>query len=118
MVIHAGVDGFSRVPVYLYCSNNNRASTVLELFEMAITTWGLPSCVRCDKGGENTEVAWFLLSHPRRGTGRGSVIAGKSVHNQRVERLWRIVYQGVLKFYSDLFYHKNYGRFAITRPSK
>ena len=95
MVVHAGVDGFSRIPVYLHCSNNNRASTVLSLFKAAIGEWGLPSRVRCDQDGENTEVAQYMLSHPRRGTGRGSVIVGKSVHNQRVERLWRDVYQGV-----------------------
>ena len=90
--MHGGVDGYSRVPVFLQCSNNNRAITVLEVFQSSVAEWGLPSRVRCDKGGENTDVAWFMLSHPNRGTGRGSVIIGKSVHNQRVERLWRDVY--------------------------
>ena len=103
--MHGGVDGYSRVPVFLYCSSNNRASTVLELFQAAVGCWGLPSRIRCDKGGENTDVAWFMLSHPKRGTGRGSVIVGKSVHNQRIERLWRDVHQGVLRFYSELFRH-------------
>ena len=28
-----------------------------------------------------------------------------SVHNQRIERLWRDVYQGVLGFYHGLFKH-------------
>ena len=51
MVIHAGEDGFSRVPVYLQCSNNNRASTVLEFFQQAVIEWGLPSRVCCDKKG-------------------------------------------------------------------
>ena len=53
MVGHAGVDGYS-CTVFLHCSNNNRASTVLDLFQSAVAEWGLPSQVRCDKGGENT----------------------------------------------------------------
>ena len=38
--------------------------------------------VRCDQGGENTEVAQYILCHPRRGTGRGLVIVGKSVQSK------------------------------------
>lgn len=105
LVVHGGVDGFSRIPVFLECSNNNKASTVLTAFLTATAEYGLPSRVRCDKGGENTSVSEYMLLHPMRGPGRGTVIVGRSVHNQRIERLWRDVYEGVLKLYYDLFYH-------------
>jgi len=104
-VIHGGVDGYSRVPVYLKCSNNNRADTVLNVSKEAVNIYGLPSRVRCDAGGENVEVSKFLLTHPLRGPGRSSVIVGKSVHNQRIERLWKDVFQGVLGVYYNLFYY-------------
>lgn len=103
MVIHGAVDGYSRIPVYLQCSSNNRAETVLTLFKEAVHKYGLPSRVRCDHGGENVDVSMFMLSHPLRGPGRGSVLVGKSVHNQRIERLWRDVFQGVVGLYYSLF---------------
>lgn len=99
------MDGFTRIPVYLHCSNNNRAETVLTLFNEAIQSYGLPSRVRCDHGGENVDVSMFMLSHPLRGPGRGSVLVGKSVNNQWVERLWRDVYQGVIGLYYALFHY-------------
>ena len=91
--------------MYLQCSGNNKASTVLQAFLMGVEKYGLLSRVRCDKGGENTAVSEFMLTHPMRGPGRGSVIVGKSVHNQRVEHLWRDVFEGVLMLYYNLFYY-------------
>ena len=104
IVVHGGIDGFSRLPVYLKASNNNRAETVLECFSKAVEQYGLPSRVRCDKGGENVKVSEFMLQHPERGPGRRSCIAGRSVHNQRIERLWRDVFEGCIYLFYSLFY--------------
>lgn len=103
--MHGGVDGYSRIPVYLQCGTNNRADTVLALFQSAISEFGLPSRVRSDKGGENVLVSLYMLNHPLRGPGRGSMLVGKSTHNQRIERLWRDVFDGVLYIYYHLFHY-------------
>ena len=88
LVTHAGVDGYSRLVVFVHCSTNNRASTVYNSFVKAIQHYGLPSRVRTDQGRENMlELNIIMVEH--RGLDRGSMIVGSSVHNQRVERLWR-----------------------------
>ena len=84
---HAGIDGYSRMVVYLKCSTNNQARTVYGLFLPAIRQYGLPSRLRCDQGGQNHLVAQHMIHH--RGADRRSVIVGSSVHNQRIERFWR-----------------------------
>ncbi|RXM91841.1 hypothetical protein EOD39_20760 [Acipenser ruthenus] len=103
IVIHGGIDGFSRLIVYLKDAPNNRASTVLEHFIAAVVQYGLPSRVRSEKGGENVDVAHFMVNS--RGENRSSHITGRSVHNQRIERLWRDVFSNVLDLFYQIFYN-------------
>ena len=93
----------SRLILYLNCSNNNCANTVLDEFTKAVLKFHLPSRVHSDHGTENVLVGQYMLE--KRDSNRGSIITGPSVHNQRTERLWRDVYSGVIKLYYRLFYY-------------
>ena len=74
IVITAFVDGFSRTVTCIQANTNNLASTMLSTFLSGTKVYGTPSRVRGDRGGENVEVARYMLRV--RGTGRGSYMWG------------------------------------------
>lgn len=76
-VIHAFIDGFSRLVVAIAVNNNNRAETVLQLFLQAKDNSGAPSRVRGDHGTENVLVAQWMDDNM--GLNRGSYIWGRQV---------------------------------------
>ncbi|KAJ8392044.1 hypothetical protein AAFF_G00078500 [Aldrovandia affinis] len=88
--------------MYLHASNNNKAATALEYFLESTRKHGFPSRVRGDQGVENVDIARCMFQV--RGCGRGSFISGKSVHNQRIERLWRDVWNVVSNIYYDVLH--------------
>ena len=99
--MHGSIDGYTRLIVYLKASTNNKASTVLQLFQEAVAHYNLPSRVRCDFGLENVDVGRLTLE--TRGVNRGSILTGPSVRNQRIERLWREVNRVIVSRFLNIF---------------
>lgn len=81
IVVRGGIDGKSRTIVYLDCGPDNTAHSNFQSFLVGVREYGVPLRTRSDKGGENVDVARYMIE--TRGPGRGSHICGKSVHNQR-----------------------------------
>lgn len=71
IVIHGGMDGYSRMVVFLRAADNNLATTMLDAFlgkhepASGVAEFGLPSRVRADYGRENWKVK--ELMEDRRG---------------------------------------------------
>ncbi len=97
LTVFLGLSPFSSVQatiaLKLYCQ--------LESFVKATHQYGVPSRVRSDQGGENVGIWRFM--EDARGSDRGSYITGSSVHNTRIERLWRDVYTSVSSTYVPVF---------------
>ena len=102
-VIHGSIDGFTRLITFLKISDNNRASTVFSEFQRAAQEFQRPLHIRTDHGGENQQL-WNDMIATR---GAHSVIVGSSVHNERIERLWRDVTEKVTGKYRTLFHEMN-----------
>ena len=102
IVIHGAIDGFSRTVVFLKASINSEASTVLDLFVGATNIYHYPRRIRTDYGTENVDEARLMLT--RYGVDSKPVLTGQSVHNQRIERLWRDVHNYVVSYYRNIFY--------------
>ncbi|KAL2102065.1 hypothetical protein ACEWY4_003826 [Coilia grayii] len=101
-VIFGAIDGFSRKIMYMGAATDNKASTALEFFLHSVEKHGVPVRVRGDQGCENVDTArWMFTVH---GCDRGSFMAGKSVHNQRIERLWRDLWMSVTSIYYNMFH--------------
>lgn len=84
LIVHVGIDGYSRLCVFCKCSNNNLSQTAFNGFQDAIRQYGRPLRVRTDKGGENVSIWQDMINNsPLR---EMAAITGSSVHNQRVER--------------------------------
>jgi hypothetical protein len=105
----------------MHPGTDNRASTVLRIFLQATEACGVPSRVRGDRGGENVEMAVWMIQ--KRGPNRASFMwgsyvppahylhmstnmPGRSTHNTRIERLWvevgRVFVRGWRAFFTRL----------------
>ena len=82
-------------------SSDNLAKTALSFFLGSIQKYGIPSRIRADGGSEFVRVSSFM--NRVNGEERNSMLRGPSVHNQRIERLWRDVYTKVLDKYYKVF---------------
>lgn len=100
LVIHGAIDGYSRTITFLKCSSNNTASTVLTYFQTAVEAHGLPTRIRTDLGGENIDVWHYMVEQHET---HECVLVGASVHNERIERLWRDVFRCVLSVFHETF---------------
>ena len=107
---HGCIDGYSWLVVYLQASANNRASTVFNLFVNAT----VPTCEVRPWWWEQKCSTVHIVSGSERH------LTGRSVHNQRIERLWRDVHERVIStctFYATFYDLEDRGLLDINNAN-
>ena len=74
---------------------------VRNLFQEKVDSFYWPRRVQSEQGMENIGVAWLMLD--KFSPENVPHLTGLSVHNQRIERLWRDVVTYIVQHYRDLF---------------
>ena len=98
--MHGCIDGFSRKIIFLKASTNNKATTVFSIFFNKVRELSeIPSLISVDGGGENVLVADYMIYQ----LGSDALKIVSSVHNQRIERLWRDSTEKAMIDYMNLF---------------
>ena len=84
LIIHGGIDGFSRLVPHLIVTSDNKAISALRVFITGLRNFGVPSRIRVDGGSEFVFARGLM--NLLNGDNRNSALTGSSVHNQRMER--------------------------------
>jgi hypothetical protein len=97
LVTFGVVDGFTHQILVLKCCTDNKSLTLLDalLESKMVKERSLPIFIRGDGGLENAAIAKLTNSV----NGVRHFLSGRSVHNQRIERMWRDVYTNVIGYY-------------------
>ena len=103
-VTHCAIDGYSRLVVYVNVQTIIKQVPCTNSLK-AIREYGLPLRIRCDQGRKNIQVVRHMLHHRRVGR---SALVRSSVHNQRIEQLWRDLYCCATQLFYRLFYYMEY----------
>lgn len=81
----------------------------------ACTKHGLPARVRSDHGREHVDIGLFM--NLMNGLEANSMLTGRSVNNQRIECLWKDVYEQVIHSFYQLFYNmEDHGQLYVESP--
>ena len=97
--IHGCIDRASHYVLYVGVASKKTQETFFEPFSVAVQKFRLPLRVRFDFAAKHSLIKRYM-EEIRHGT-RNPFLVGLSVHNQRIEHWWRLLWEKVV------WYHKN-----------
>jgi hypothetical protein len=106
--IHGAIDGWSRRLIWLVAGRtNNDPNVICSYYIKSVRELGfIPRTLRLDAGTENVvmaDVHQLLRQDQLNNFASKSVIIGKSVHNERIERFWSYLVMTYTRSCIDLF---------------
>ncbi|KAG0574819.1 hypothetical protein KC19_VG294400 [Ceratodon purpureus] len=97
--IHGCIDGVSHYVLYACVASNKTQETLFEPFSVDVQKFGPPLRKRSDFVAEHALIKRYM--EEVRPATSNPFLMGSSVHNQRIEYWWRLLWEEIV------WYHKN-----------